>query len=123
MTQTTQLFLKVPKKLLFSNELTAEECILYAYLLDKRKLSEHTMLTDPGKFRDQYGIFCNASVEELCALMKCSKDKIIKMKKKLKDIGLIKERRQIVGSNRIYVSDVDESIEITRNAKIQKYIE
>ena len=28
MTQTTQLFLKLPKKLLFSNELTAEECVL-----------------------------------------------------------------------------------------------
>lgn len=123
MTQTTQLFLKVPKKLLFSNELTAEECVLYAYLLDKRKLSEHTIMTSKGDFVDQYGIFCKASVEELCAVMKCSKDKIIKMKKKLKDVGLIKERRQIVGSNKIYVSDVDESIEITRNAEIQKYIE
>ncbi len=122
MTQTTQLFLKIPKKLLFSNELTAEECILYAYLLDKRKLSEHTMLTSPGKFKDQYGIFCNASVEELCVAMKCKKDKIIKMKKKLKDVGLIKERRQLVGSNKIYVSDVDESIEITHNEEIQKYI-
>lgn len=122
MTQTTQLFLKIPKKLLYSNELTMEECVLYAYLLDKRMLSEHTMLTSPGKFKDQYGIFCNASIEELCTIMKCGKDKINKMKKKLKDVGLIKERRQLVGSNKIYVGDVDESIEITRNAEIQKYI-
>ena len=129
MKQTTQLFLKIPKRLLFCKELTIEECVLYAYLLDKRALSEQTNHTEGtiGKFMDEKGIFCNASVNELSKVLRCGKDKINKMKKKLKQLGLIEEKRQIAGSNKIYVYDVPtnndpQTVEIFNVSDFQTYV-
>lgn len=124
MNQTTQLFLKIPKQMLFCKDLTIEECVLYAYLLDKRALSELTNQTEGtiGKFKDERGVFCNASIDELSKVLRCGKDKINKMKKKLKKYNLIEEKRQIVGSNKIYVYDVPANVEIFNVSDFQTYV-
>ena len=124
MKQSTQLFLQVPKALLYSHDLSIDECILYAYLLDKRKLSEFTNQTEGtrGKFLDDKGVFCNASVDELTKILRCGKDKIVKIKKKLKDLKLIEERRQLAGSNKIYVYDVPANVETLHVSDFQNYV-
>lgn len=124
MTQSTQLFLKIPKQLLYCKELTMEECVLYAYLLDKRMLSELTNHTEGtyGKFSDERGVFCTVSVDELSKILRCGKDKVNKMKKKLRKIGLIEERRQLAGSNKIYVYDIPANVEIFHVSDFQTYV-
>ena len=124
MKQTTQLFLKVPKALLYCSQISIEECILYAYLLDKRALSEMTNQTEGtrGKFLDSKGVFCNASVDELSKVLRCGKDKINKMKKTLKSLGLVDEKRQLAGSNKIYVYDIPATIETLHVSDFQTYV-
>ena len=76
---------------------------------------------------DEKGIFCNASVNELSKVLRCGKDKINKMKKKLKQLGLIEEKRQIAGSNKIYVYDIPanndpQTVEIFNVSDFQTYV-
>lgn len=79
---------------------------LYAYLLDKRGLSAKNTREGNWNFSDADGIFCIVSYEELETELMLTEYKIKKCKKVLRDIGLITERRQMDGGNKVYVWDI-----------------
>lgn len=106
-------FLCVPKELLFDNrykQLTIEAILLYAYMLDRLKLSiENGWKDSDGK------VFIYFSLESIMDLLKCSKGKAISTLKELDEkhgIGLIEKKRSGYGKcSRIYVKElVKESI-------------
>lgn len=98
-------FLCVPKELLFDNrykQLTIEAILLYAYMLDRLKLSiENGWKDSDGK------VFIYFSLESIMDLLKCSKGKAISTLKELDEkhgIGLIEKKRSGYGKcSRIYV--------------------
>ena len=102
-------------KELFYTGLSVDEILVYAYLRDKRDLSLNTW--EKGDLRyldfDEQDIFCVVSNQELMNFMKIKgKQKIVGIKKKLEDLGLIKQERQFDNSNKIYVYDYEiENIE------------
>lgn len=71
-------FLCVPKELLFDNrykQLTIEAILLYAYMLDRLKLSiENGWKDSDGK------VFIYFSLESIMDLLKCSNDRCCKAK-------------------------------------------
>jgi len=81
---------------------------LYGYLLDQRKLSYDKTMDKKNdyNFIDEDGIFSLTSYEELEEELCMTEYKIKKCKKILRDIGLIKEKRQMNGSNKIYTYDI-----------------
>lgn len=102
--QTEQEYCKMFKVL--TKEYGLEISGLYAYLLDKRGLSAKKIREEYAKFYDEDGIFCVVSYEELETELKLTEYKIKKCKKVLRDIGLITEKRQMDGGNKIYVWDI-----------------
>lgn len=100
-------FLCVPKELLFDNrykQLTIEAILLYAYMLDRLKLSiENGWKDSDGK------VFIYFSLESIMDLLKCSKGKAISTLKELDEkhgIGLIEKKRSGYGKcSRIYVKE------------------
>lgn len=103
-------FLCVPKELLFDNrykQLTIEAILLYAYMLDRLKLSiENGWKDSDGK------VFIYFSLESIMDLLKCSKGKAISTLKELDEkhgIGLIEKKRSGYGKcSRIYVKEIFE---------------
>lgn len=101
-------FLCVPKELLFDNrykQLTIEAILLYAYMLDRLKLSiENGWKDSDGK------VFIYFSLESIMDLLKCSKGKAISTLKELDEkhgIGLIEKKRSGYGKcSRIYVKEI-----------------
>lgn len=99
-------FLCVPKELLFDNrykQLTIEAILLYAYMLDRLKLSiENGWKDSDGK------VFIYFSLESIMDLLKCSKGKAISTLKELDEkhgIGLIEKKRSGYGKcSRIYLN-------------------
>lgn len=79
-------FLCVPKELLFDNrykQLTIEAILLYAYMLDRLKLSiENGWKDSDGK------VFIYFSLESIMDLLKCSKGKAISTLKELDRVPL-----------------------------------
>lgn len=103
-------FLCVPKELLFDNrykQLTIEAILLYAYMLDRLKLSiENGWKDSDGK------VFIYFSLESIMDLLKCSKGKAISTLKELDEkhgIGLIEKKRS--GYGKCYVKSVISIIE------------
>lgn len=97
-------FLCVPKELLFDNrykQLTIEAILLYAYMLDRLKLSiENGWKDSDGK------VFIYFSLESIMDLLKCSKGKAISILKELDEkhgIGLIEKKRSGYGKRRSYL--------------------
>lgn len=80
----------------------------YGYLLDMRALSESTTLDveENRSFIDDEGIYCVLSYEKIMEDTNLSEHKVKKYKKQLTEMGLIKEKRQLVGGNKIYVFDI-----------------
>ena len=111
-------FLCVPKELLFDSrfkKLTIEAILLYAYMLDRLKLSlENGWKDTDGK------TFIYFSVESIMELLKCSKGKAISTLKELDEkhgIGLIEKKRGGYGKcARIYVKDIF-SLSVSGNEK------
>lgn len=108
-------FLCVPKELLFDNrykQLTIEAILLYAYMLDRLKLSiENGWKDSDGK------VFIYFSLESIMDLLKCSKGKAISTLKELDEkhgIGLIEKKRSGYGKcSRIYaLIDEDNSVRV-----------
>ena len=102
-------FLMINKELFYTG-LSVDEILVYAYLRDKRDLSLNTW--EKGDLRyldfDEQDIFCVVSNQELMNFMKIKgKQKIVGIKKKLEDLGLIKQERQFDNSNKIYVYDYE----------------
>lgn len=79
---------------------------LYGYLLDKRGLSMKKTREGTHNFMDADGVYCIVSYEELETELNLTGYKIKKCKKILRDIGLITEKRQMDGGNKIYVWDI-----------------
>ena len=81
---------------------------LYGYLLDQRQLSYNTTSNRDKKdnFMDDDGVYSITSYEELMTELNMTEYKIKKCKKILRDIGLIKEKRQMDGGNKIYTYDI-----------------
>lgn len=100
-------FLMINKELFYTG-LSVDEILVYAYLRDKRDLSLSTW--EKGDLRyldfDEQDIFCVVSNQELMNFMKIKgKQKIVGIKKRLEELGLIKQERQFDNSNKIYVYD------------------
>lgn len=102
--QTDQEYTKSFKVL--TKEYGLEVSGLYGYLLDKRSLSVKTTKDGTHNFLDEEGFYCIVTYEELETELKMTEYKIKKNKKILRDIGLITERRQMDGGNKIYVWDI-----------------
>ncbi len=99
-------FYQMPK-FLFDGEmktaLSAEAKVLYALLRDRHELSLSNNWVDNNGF--VYLIFTRA---EMCDLIGCGKNKIIKLCDELKSIGLFEEIRQGVNKpNLIYLNYID----------------
>lgn len=102
-------FLMINKDLFYTG-LSVEEIIVYAYLKDKRALSQ--LKANQGDFTYcdyiENDVFCVVSNQELMDFMKIKgKPKIINIKKNLENMGLIKQVRQFDNSNKIFVYDYD----------------
>lgn len=114
-------FLCVPKELLFDNrykQLTIEAILLYAYMLDRLKLSiENGWEDSDGK------VFIYFSLESIMDLLKCSKGKAISTLKELDEkhgIGLIEKKRSGYGKcSRIYVKEIFELF-VSENEKTRE---
>ena len=104
--QVSQKYCRLYKSLLkkYGFELAG----FYGYLLDMRSLSESTTLSreDDRSFLDEDGLYCVLSYEKITEDTNLSEHKIKKYKKKLSELGLIMEKRQLVGGNKIYVYDI-----------------
>lgn len=85
-----------------------EVSLLYSYLLDLRTLSEKT--TENGldfrTFKDEDGYYCVASYQKIIDELGIKEHALRRAKKRLKELGLIKEKRQLQGGNKIYVYDI-----------------
>ena len=94
-------FLIVQKDLLYS-ELQILEILVYSYLKDKTELSKGN-----SNFYDLEELkhYCVVSNQELMDFIGCGKTKIIQIKNKLEELGLIKQVRQLDKSNKIFVND------------------
>ena len=118
--QTEQEYCRLYKVLLKNYGL--EVAGLYAYLLDKRGLSikktRDTSTSD--NFLDNLGFYCVVSYDELINELNMTEYKIKKIKKILRDIGLITESRQLDKGNKIYVWDIpaDWNYQYGRNSTI-----
>ena len=114
-------FLCVPKELLFDSrfkKLTIEAILLYAYMLDRLKLSlENGWKDGDGK------TFIYFSVESIMELLKCSKGKAISALKELDEkhgIGLIEKKRGGYGKcSRIYVKEIF-PLSVSGNGKVRE---
>jgi hypothetical protein len=85
------------------NKISTEAKVLYSFFKERTKLSiENKWINNVGEV---YIIF---TIEEIEGLLNCGKNKAIKAKKELLDIGLIKEKRQGLNKpNLIYIYDLD----------------
>lgn len=100
-------FLIINKDLFYTG-LSVEEILVYAYLKDKRELSASKVREGSIKYYDdkEEDVYCVVSNQELMNFMKIKgKPKIIGIKKKLEDLGLIKQVRQFDNSNKIFIYD------------------
>jgi hypothetical protein len=106
MTQSTLKFIKVPKILM--EKYGIEIAVFYGYLLDMRMLSENTTFNpdDNRSFMDDDGIYSVLSYEKITNDTGLSERKIRAYKKKLTELGLMKEKRQLTGGNKIYLFDI-----------------
>lgn len=83
----------------------ATAAIVYAALKSRFNLS--LQAKNMRIFRDSRGVFCNFSRQELCKLIGKSKPTITKAMQKLKELGLIVEKRLGLGHvNRIYLTQL-----------------
>lgn len=83
----------------------ATAAIVYAAL--KSRFSLSLQPKNMRIFRDSRGVFCNFSRQELCKLIGKSKPTITKAMQKLKELGLIVEKRLGLGHvNRIYLTQL-----------------
>ncbi|HSQ90165.1 hypothetical protein [Romboutsia sp.] len=102
-------------KELFYTDMSVDEILVYAYLVDKRNLSQFKADNDDLTYVcfEENDVYIVVSNQELMDFMKIKgKPKIIAIKKMLEDRGLIKQVRQFDNSNKIYVYDYEfESIE------------
>ncbi len=106
MNQSTLKFIRVPKILMEKHGI--EIAVFYGYLLDMRELSESTTFNpdDNRSFIDDEGIYSVLSYEKITKDTGLSERKIRAYKKKLTELGLMKERRQLTGGNKIYLFDI-----------------
>lgn len=102
--QTDQEYCKLFKVLI--KEYGLEVSGLYGYLLDKRTLSAKKTKEGSHNFMDKDGVYCIVTYEELEEELKMTNYKIKKCKKILRDKGLITEKRQMDGGNKVYVWDL-----------------
>lgn len=85
-------FFQLPKFLFegeFKTALSAEAKLLYALLRDRHELSLQN-----GWVNDKNEVFLIYKREEMCDMLGCGKDKIIKLINELKKCGLLDEERQ-----------------------------
>lgn len=94
-------FLIIQKDLLYS-ELSILETITYSYIKDKIELSKGN--SDFFDF-DENKYFCIIPNIELMQILGCGKTKLIEIKNKLENKGLIKQVRQLDKSNKIFAND------------------
>jgi hypothetical protein len=104
--QVSQKYCRLYKDLLkkYGFELSG----FYGYLLDMRSLSENTTTSSENNksFIDEDGVYCVLSYEKITEDTNLTEHKIKKYKKQLTQMGLMKEKRQLTGGNKIYVYDV-----------------
>lgn len=77
--------------------------ILYCLLLDRLNLSIK------NNWSDENGIYQYFTIKELMLDLSCSEKTVIKFKKELTEYGLIKEKRQFNGPNKIYLIKTSQS--------------
>lgn len=96
-----ELFYKIPQIFSFKpyEKLSIRAEKLYGVLLWK--------ISNPAAKSDNIGVYCHATIDELEILLKCSNRLAIQTKKELSDFGLIVEKRQYNGPNKIYLRKLD----------------
>lgn len=102
-------FYRIPK-LLFTNDyfenLSTDGKVLYGLMLDRMSLSLKN-----GWFDAENRAFIYFSIEEAMDLLKCKKNKIVDLMKRLEDVCLIERRRQGQGKpSVIYVKNFAEQV-------------
>lgn len=118
--QTSERFYKLPK-LLFESERYAdmklEVKVAYSVLKDRLELSISKGWVDENG--DVYLIYSNTN---LMALLGCSKSKLIRIKKELRDFGLIEEVQRSSSkdgrlANKIYLGELESNFDTTPVSK------
>ena len=99
-------YYEVPQKLfeipIYKNKLNSNSKLLYAFLLDRLKLSQKNNWCDEEK--NVYLIFTRKEVEEKLNL---NEKTVTKSFKQLREVNLIKEKKQGMGKpNLIYIGKV-----------------
>lgn len=85
--------------------MTIEERVLYAFLLNERAYKQEQVRYGIVKEKDaiEEGFYYTIhSNQELMELLGCSKSKLIRIKKKLEDNGLLIQKRTLDGSNKYF---------------------
>lgn len=86
-------------------DMTPEERILYAFLLNQRDLTKDLLnyeMIEKENAIEKNKIFTYQTNKELEELLGCSKSKLIKIKKSLEEKGILVQKRELGGKTKYF---------------------
>lgn len=114
--QTDSRFIMVPKAFSddpYYEELSAESCYAYGILKERFGLSVMNQWVD-----EQGNVYLYYTNEGLGKVLKCGKDKVLRIKKELAKFGLLEEERQGLNKpNRLYLGNVITHFQVIHRAE------
>jgi len=91
---------QIPKVVFYDNTLSSEARMLYGVIFDTFKMS-----LKKGWYDDNFNVYCYCTLERAMRILRVSEKKVTRLKKELRDKGLIVEVRQGLNKpNKIYVT-------------------
>lgn len=95
---------QIPSVVFYDNSISAEGRMLYGVIFDTLKLSLKN-----GWYDDNLDVYCYCTLDRIMKILSIGEKKAMKLKKELRDKGLIIEKRQGLNKpNKIYVQKFEE---------------
>ena len=91
-------------------DMTIEERVLYAFLLSERAYKQNAVEYEIMDFENvtEGGLYYTTHTnQELMDLLGCSKPKLIRVKRKLEERGLLIQKRTLDGSNKYFTFNME----------------
>lgn len=105
------IYFKMPKVLVYAErykKMSNDAKVLYTICLDLIHLSMENHGVKGQVWKDENGYFIRLSIDKICELLNCGRDKAIKLKKELEKFGLLEQKRVGLNkSNLLYVLQLE----------------